>query len=115
VPARSIRRQRPDHNQPLPTPPTELDKPPQICHPLPRSTIAGENKETNMNHANVITLRILSIGLFIAGIPLIYCPTLSLGLILTGVILACTTILINEIRDAKSAILEKLKKQNASL
>ena len=68
-----------------------------------------------MNHANTITLTLLSIGLFVAGIALIHCPTLSLGLILTGVTLACTAVLINEIRDARSAILEKLKKQNASL
>lgn len=66
-----------------------------------------------MNRANVITLRILSIGLFMAGILLNRLGMLSLGLILTGVIMACTTVLINEIRDAKSAIIDKLKKQNA--
>lgn len=68
-----------------------------------------------MNRANVITLRILSVGLFVAGIALTHLALLSLGLILTGVIVACTTVLINEIRDAKSAIFERLKKQNASL
>ena len=62
-----------------------------------------------MQPANVTTLKLLASGLFLAGFLLIAYATLSLGLILAGIILACTTVVISEIRNAKKELMESLK------
>jgi len=67
-----------------------------------------------MNQANVRVLTFLAVVLFIAGIMLYSVGLLGLGLTITGVIFACTTVVINEIRDAKRRILEKIEKRDGS-
>jgi len=56
----------------------------------------------------------LALGLFVSGILLIQYATLSLGLIIAGVIVACTTVLVNEIRDAKREITERIERRDGS-
>ena len=68
-----------------------------------------------MKQANVIALTFLALGLFISGIVLVHYATLSLGLIIAGVAIACTTVAINEIRDAKREIIGKIERRNGSL
>jgi len=67
-----------------------------------------------MNQANVRVMTFLAVGLFISGIMLFSVGVLGLGLMITGVIIACTTVVINEIRDAKRRILEKIERQDES-
>jgi Zn-dependent membrane protease YugP len=67
-----------------------------------------------MNQANVRVMTFLAVGLFVSGIMLFSVGVLGLGLIITGVIFACTTVVINEIRDAKRRILEKIERQDES-
>jgi hypothetical protein len=67
-----------------------------------------------MNQANVRLLGFLSVGLFASGILLFEFGVLGVGLTLAGVTFACTTVLINEIRDAKRRILEKIEMREGS-
>jgi len=68
-----------------------------------------------MGQANLITLRLLAVGLFVGGIVSTRLPGLSLGLIFAAVVIACTALVIIEIREAKREIVEKLQKQQPPL
>lgn len=57
--------------------------------------------------ANVVGMRLLAVGLFVGGMVLISVPSLSLGLILAATVIACTTVVIDEIRAAKREVLEQ--------
>jgi hypothetical protein len=68
-----------------------------------------------MGQANLVTLRLLAVGLFIGGIVSTGLPSLSLGLILAAVVISCTALVVTEIREAKREIIEKLRKQQPPL
>lgn len=68
-----------------------------------------------IGQANVVTLRLLAVGLFVGGIVSTAMPRLSLGLILAAVVISCTAIVITEIREAKREIVEKLRKEQPLL
>jgi len=64
-----------------------------------------------MRRANLTTLRFLAVALFIAGAVLIPAPSWTLGLILGATVIACTTLVIDEIREAKREVMGKLAEQ----
>ncbi len=62
-----------------------------------------------MKQSNPMMLTLLAVGLFTAGILSMQHATLSLGLTIAGVALACTVVIINEIRSAKAEIIRKME------
>lgn len=67
-----------------------------------------------MKNANTLFLALLAVGLWVSGLALTSYPTLSLGLILAGFVAGCTTVLVNEIREAKKEIVERMERRSSS-
>jgi len=76
-----------------------------------------ESRRSGMKQANVTALTVLALILFVAGIAhivLIPYGVLALGLMMASFVLACTIVVINEIREAKRRIIEEMEKRTAS-
>jgi hypothetical protein len=67
-----------------------------------------------MKQSNLMMLTLLAVGLFTAGVVSMQHATLSLGLIIAGVALACTVVMINEIRSAKAEIIRRMEARQQS-
>lgn len=66
--------------------------------------------EGTMRRANSAGMKILAVVLFLSGAVLVPDPTWTLGLIVIASVIACTTVVIDEIRDAKRELIEKLER-----
>ena len=78
-------------------------------------TVMFREMETIMRQANVTTLRVLAVILFVAGAVLIGDPSWSLGSILAATVMSCTRLVIDEIREAKRELMGKLAEQKRTL
>lgn len=63
-----------------------------------------------MRRANSAGMKILAVALFLSGAVLVPDPTWTLGLIVIASVIACTTVVIDEIRDAKRELIERLER-----